>query len=639
MAAPQQPDALLSATELGLSYGNQSVLDGATLAIRPGEKLGLVGRNGSGKSSFLKILAGSEKADTGEVARRQGLVVGYLPQEFQLDEDSSVEDNVRSGAAELAAVVARYEAGEGSDAELADMEAEIEAKDGWSLDNRIESLMRSLSTPPASRIVSYCSGGEKRRVGLCRALVAQPDLLILDEPTNHLDSEAIEWLEGYIAGYRGACIFVTHDRYFLDRIATHIIELDGGRLFSHEGNYSEYLIARAERQGRAEAAEGKRQRFLKREIEWVRAGVKARGTKQQSRVDNFNAVKAQKAPDRELEMDLILPPAPPLSNIILDVEDLGMVVEVDPLFLGLTLDLRAGECIGIIGPNGAGKTTMLKAMLGQIPPTEGKVRMGKKTMVNYVDQSRVALDENKSILEDVGGDEEYVQFGAEKLPVRSYLRRFLFTDDRLNDRIGSLSGGEKNRVLLAKILRKGGNLLILDEPTNDLDLQTLRVLEEALVNFGGCSLVVSHDRYFLDRVCDRVLVFGKPPSITVFDGNYSYYREKMAAEKKAANAASALAAKQNKSKGRAKAKPKEVQARKLTYNETRELESMEETILTAEEEVTAIETKLNDPQFFVDHYEEATGLTETLATKKAAVAGLYQRWEELEAVRVAREGA
>jgi len=639
MAAPQQPDALLSATELGLSYGNQSVLDGATLAIRPGEKLGLVGRNGSGKSSFLKILAGSEKADTGEVARRQGLVVGYLPQEFQLDEDSSVEDNVRSGAAELAAVVARYEAGEGSDAELADMEAEIEAKDGWSLDNRIESLMRSLSTPPASRIVSYCSGGEKRRVGLCRALVAQPDLLILDEPTNHLDSEAIEWLEGYIAGYRGACIFVTHDRYFLDRIATHIIELDGGRLFSHEGNYSDYLIARAERQGRAEAAEGKRQRFLKREIEWVRAGVKARGTKQQSRVDNFNAVKAQKAPDRELEMDLILPPAPPLSNIILDVEDLGMVVEVDPLFLGLTLDLRAGECIGIIGPNGAGKTTMLKAMLGQIPPTEGKVRMGKKTMVNYVDQSRVALDENKSILEDVGGDEEYVQFGAEKLPVRSYLRRFLFTDDRLNDRIGSLSGGEKNRVLLAKILRKGGNLLILDEPTNDLDLQTLRVLEEALVNFGGCSLVVSHDRYFLDRVCDRVLVFGKPPSITVFDGNYSYYREKMAAEKKAANAASALAAKQNKSKGRAKAKPKEVQARKLTYNETRELESMEETILTAEEEVTAIETKLNDPQFFVDHYEEATGLTETLATKKAAVAGLYQRWEELEAVRVAREGA
>ncbi len=434
MAAPNQPDAILSAAELNLSFGNQAILSGATLAVRPGQKIGLVGRNGSGKSSFLKIAAGHEQADSGSVARRQGLVVGYLPQDFQIDENATVEENIRSGAADLAEKIAHFESGVDDEYVLARIQAEIDSQDGWNLENRITALMRALATPPAQRLASYCSGGEKRRVGLCRALVAQPELLLLDEPTNHLDPEAIEWLESFLVTFRGACLFVTHDRYFLDRIATHIAELDEGRFFLHKGNYSDFLVARAERQERAEAAEGKRQRFLRREIEWVRAGVKARGTKQRSRMENFHAVKAQKAPDRELEMDLILPPAPPLGNVILAVKDLGMVAEADPLFLGLDLELRAGECIGIVGKNGVGKTTMLKAMLGEIPPTEGTVRMGKKTIINYVDQGRLQLDNDLSVLQEVGGDEDFVQFGEEKLPIRSYLKRFLFSDARINDR-------------------------------------------------------------------------------------------------------------------------------------------------------------------------------------------------------------
>jgi ATP-binding cassette subfamily F protein uup len=635
MAAPNQPDAILSATDLGLSYGNQAVLDGATLAIRPGQKIGLVGRNGSGKSSFLRIAAGTEQPDSGTVARRQGLVVGYLAQDFQLDENASVADNIRSGAAALAAKVARFESGAAGEDELAKLQADIDARDGWNLETRITALMRTLATPPAERVAGYCSGGEKRRIGLCRALLPQPDLLILDEPTNHLDPEAIEWLEGHLAGYGGACLFVTHDRYFLDRVASHIVELDGGRFFLHEGGYSDFLVARAERQGRAEAAESKRQRFLRREIEWVRAGIKARGTKQRSRLDHFHAVKARKAPERELEMELILPPAPPLGNIILDARGLGMIAEAEPLFLGLDLELRVGECIGIVGKNGAGKTTLLKALLGQLPPTEGSVRMGKKTQVNYVDQGRIQLDDDLSILQEVGGDEEFVQFGDEKLAVRSYLKRFLFSDDRINDRIGHLSGGERNRVLLAKILRRGGNLLVLDEPTNDLDLQTLRVLEEALVNFGGTSLVVSHDRYFLDRVCDRLIVFNQPPTIEVVEGNYSYLREKRA-ERATTSAATGPTSDR---RGNAAPERKANRSRKLSFNETRELDAMEETILAAEDEITTLERKLNDPGFYIDHAHEAVGLNAKLEERRATTEALYRRWEELEAIRGGAAGS
>ncbi len=632
--SPVQNDAILSASDLTLSFGRHPILDGATLALYAGEKVGLVGRNGSGKSSFLRIVADEERPDSGTVSRKQGLVVGYLPQEFQLDDSATVDANIRSGAAELIAAIERYEtAHDLSESESARLLSFIDHGDGWNLESRVELLRRELAAPPGDRLVAHLSGGEKRRVGLCRALLSQPDLLILDEPTNHLDAGAIAWLEGWLADSNGACLFVTHDRYFLDRIATRIVELADGRFFSHEGNYSDYLIAKADRQERDQNAEHKRQRFLSREIEWVRAGVKARGTKQRSRIDNFYAVKAQRAPEKELDMELVIPPPPPLANVVVELAETGHFYDRDPLFLGLDLEFKAGECVGVVGPNGVGKTTLLKLILGELEPTTGIVRIGKRTEFNYVDQTRLALDENKSVLEEVSQGQDSVRFGTETISVRSYLQRFLFGNERINDRIGNLSGGEKNRVLLAKILRRGGNFLVLDEPTNDLDLQTLRVLEEALINFGGTALVVSHDRWFLDRVCDRVVVFEGNGRVTVNEGNYSYYLEK----RRAAEAVAAAAAKAKPVKAAAPAAPAPDKPKKLKWKEERELEVMEETIHAAEAAVSQLEAKLNDPAFYIENAAEAPALIGELERMKAEVAALYTRWEELDAIRAASE--
>lgn len=631
VAASSQPEPILSATQLGLSYGNRKILDGATLAINAGEKVGLVGRNGCGKSSFMKILAGEEEPDEGHVSQRQGLVVGWLPQEFQLSDKLSVDENIRAGAAELIAKIQRFESGENlGEAEQDRLQREIEQADGWNLENRIETLIRELATPPADRIVEYLSGGEKRRVGLARALVAQPDLLILDEPTNHLDAGAIEWVESYLATQNGACFFVTHDRYFLDRIATRIVELSGGRFFSHDGNYSDYLIAKAERDEREAASEHKRQRFLTREVEWVRAGVKARGTKQRSRLDNYYAVKAEKAPDKDLEMESIVPPAPQLGNVVVELKDVSQYIEDRPLFFGLDLNFEPGECIGIVGPNGVGKTTLLRVMLGELEPTDGSVKIGKRTIFNYVDQTRMALDDEASVFENVADEKESMQFGDESISVRGYLRRFLFTDERIKDRVGSLSGGERNRVLLAKILKEGGNFLILDEPTNDLDLPTLRVLEETIINFSGTSVVVSHDRYFLDRVCDRLLVFHGDGRLTLSVGNYSYYMEKRRRQEALA-AAPAKKKKKTVSRSDSDAPPK------LKWKEERELEGMEEKILEAEEAVAELEATLADPAYYVENSEKAVVQAAELETMKFDVHKLYERWEELEAIRKARE--
>ena len=635
-ASSSQTNAILSASELQLSFGNQAVLDGATLAISAGEKVGLVGRNGCGKSSFLRIIAGDEAPDAGSVSRKQGLVTGYLPQEFHLDEDATVEANIRAGAAELITMIERFENAEGiSHAEMDQLQSAIDHADGWNLEIRIETLMRKLSAPAGDLVVHHLSGGEKRRVGLCRALVSQPDFLVLDEPTNHLDAGAIAWLENYLANRGGACLFVTHDRYFLDRIATRIVELEGGRFFSHDGNYSDYLVAKAERQEREQAAELKRKRFLRREIEWVRAGVKARGTKQRSRLENYYAVKAQKAPDQELQMELVIPPPPKLANVVVDLEGVAHTWDREPLFAGLDLEFRAGECVGVVGPNGVGKTTLLQILMGQLAPTDGTVSIGKRTEFNYIDQTRLQLVEDRSVLEEVAQDSDFVTFGKDSISVRAYLKRFLFSDDRINDRVGNLSGGEKNRVLLAKILRRGGNFLVLDEPTNDLDLQTLRVLEEALINFGGTALVVSHDRWFLDRVCDRVIVFEGNGIASVNEGNYSYFLEKRRAQESAVVATVSTPAR----KKRPSSPATENRPRKLTWKEARELESMESVILEAESKAEGIEERLNDPDFYKENAATAATLHEELESHRAEIQKLYDRWEELEAIRLAYETA
>lgn len=624
--------AVLSLKDLTLRFGNQEVLAGATLAIGEGEKVGLVGRNGCGKSSLLRIIAGEEQADGGIVSRSQGLITGYLPQEFRLDDEATVEANVRSGASGVLDLVAQYEAGKVHAGEEAALLAHIEHLGGWDVDSRVKTAMTELFCPPPDRLVSDLSGGEKRRVALARAIVSQPDLLLLDEPTNHLDADSIRWLEEYLRTSKSGCLFVTHDRYFLDRIATRIAELDGGRIWVHEGNYSDYLVARAERQAADAAREDRRQTFLRREIEWVRAGVKARTTKAQSRLNDYHRIAGQEAPPEEREMELIIPPASPLGNVIVDAEDLAASGGGRRLFSGLDLKFEPGTCTGIVGRNGAGKSTLLRVLMGQQPPEQGRVTIGRNVVFNYVDQQRLALDGSKSLIEEIGGKSDFIQWGAEKLHIRTYLRRFLFSDDRPGQRVEVLSGGERSRLLLAKILCRGGNFIVLDEPTNDLDLPTLRVLEEAILGFPGCVLVVSHDRWFLDRICDRVVVFESSGHVHVQEGNYSYYLEKnqlrLAAERAALTAATRAAAP-------AKVVPQKAKPRKLTWKEERELEGMEAAIMAVEEEAAAIDAQLHDPSFYITRAVEAPALTVQLEAKKAQAATLYARWSELESIAAA----
>jgi ATP-binding cassette subfamily F protein uup len=622
---------ILTANDLALSYGYQRLLESVTLSVAPGEKVGLVGRNGSGKTSLLRILAGHQEADAGEIARRRGLRIGYLPQEFELDPKLTVRENIEAGAADLMDWLHRYQSGSGSEAELAGLLNQIESVDGWNFQARLKAEASALAAPPLDAIVGPLSGGEKRRVALCRALSAQPDLLLLDEPTNHLDAESILWLEGFLHDFPGAVIFVTHDRYFLDVIATRVIELADGRSYSHPGNYTAYLESKAIRQQIAEQSERRRQRFLREELEWVRAGVRAQRSKPRHRLETFYNVKGLEAPPEEREMDLLIPPPPDLGNTAIELENVSARVgEAESerwLFRGLTLSLKPGQCTGILGRNGAGKTTLLRICLGERKPDEGTAKIGKKVVFNYIDQSRMQLDGTGTVLEEISHGSETVLFGNQQLSARSYLRRFLFADERVNEPVARLSGGERARIMLAKVLRRGGNVLVLDEPTNDLDLPSLRMLEEALADFDGTVLVVSHDRYFLDRICDQVLAF-EENGLFVQPGNYSYYLEK----KKERDA-------RTQSAWRAIAKPPPLtpqpstinpsKPRKLSFKEQRELEGMEAAIMAAETRVQELETTLNDPQFHATRSREAHGLITDLETAKTEVTRLYERWEEL----------
>ncbi|HEY5909671.1 MAG TPA: ABC-F family ATP-binding cassette domain-containing protein [Verrucomicrobiae bacterium] len=631
---------LLSANDLSLAYGHQRLLESVTLLVGAGEKVGLVGRNGSGKTSLLRILARHQNADAGDLARRRGLRIGYLPQEFELDGNLTVRQNIEAGAADLLEWLRRYESGQGTDGELAVLLNQIESVNGWKLQARINATAGALDAPPLDALVGALSGGEKRRVALCRALASQPDLLLLDEPTNHLDAESIQWLEEFLREFPGAVIFVTHDRYFLDVIATRIIELSDGRCFSHPGNYTAYLESKAIRQQIAEQSERRRQRFLREELEWVRAGVRAQRSKPRHRLESFYQVKGLEAPPEEREMDLLIPPPPALGNHAIQLGHAGARVGQDDsprwLFRGLTLSLKPAQCTGVIGRNGVGKTTLLRICLGERPPDEGTVKIGKRVIFNYIDQARMQLKGTGTVLDEISEGNETVLFGEQHLSARSYLRRFLFADERVNEPVSRLSGGERARLMLAKVLRRGGNVLVLDEPTNDLDLPSLRMLEEALADFDGTVLVVSHDRYFLDRICDQIVAF-EQGGLFVQPGNYSYYLEKKQLRDATHQAAWAALAKPAAGRPPAAVAPKPPGSGKLTFKEQRELDGMETDILEAEARVQELETTLNDPQFHATRSGEAHGLIAELDAARAEVVRLYERWQEL-AARPPRAG-
>ena len=618
--------ALLSASEIRLSYGTQILLDGISLTVAPGEKVALVGRNGCGKTSLLKILSGENPPDAGDISRRRGLRIGYLPQEFELNPEATVLENIQNGAADLVEWMRRYEAGEGSDAELQECLEKIQHADGWNLETRIKSLAGALHAPPLDAVVAPLSGGEKRRVALCRALASQPDLLLLDEPTNHLDAESTGWLEDFLRGFPGAVVLVTHDRYFLETVATRIVEIAFGKAHSHPGNYPAYLESRALRQQIVTQAERRRQRFIRAELEFVRAGVRAQRSKSKHRLESFYKVADQDTPPEEREMDLLIPPAPELGNTAIELKNAGVLLEPDErwLFRHLDLSLRPGECTGIVGRNGAGKSTLLRICLGEQEPSEGSATVGKRVVFNYIDQGRMRLDTSNTVLRELGGDGGMIRFGNQEIPVRSWLRRFLFDDARMNELVEKLSGGERARLLLAKVLCRGGNVLVLDEPTNDLDLGSLRMLEEALAAFNGTVLVVSHDRYFLDRICDRIVAF-EEGGVHMQPGNFSYYLE----TKKAREARYSSLAAGNPAKTEPSSASKSPARRKLNNKETRELESMEGTILAAEKVVADLDALLNDPEFHLSRASEAPAVIARLAAQRREIERLYARWEEL----------
>jgi ATP-binding cassette subfamily F protein uup len=513
-----------------------------------------------------------------------------MAQRMTLDESETVGWNILEGARRILALVAEYEHVPADSPHSATLLDQINHFDGWNIEHRIKSLISNLHTPGSERIVETLS--RKRRIALCRAGHRVSDFLILDEPTNHLDTDSIEWLEDFLSRYSGTCLFVTHDRYFLDRVPTRIVELSHGQFRSYDGNYTDFLLARAARQAGEELQERKRQKFLKRELDWVRRSPSARRTKSINRIEQYFELAAQEAPTPELDIELIIPPTPKLGNRVIELRAVGMELGGRILFKDLNLDLTAGERLGVIGRNGLGKSTLLKLMLGELQPTSGEIKLGARTEINYVDQNRSAINDRKTVWEEVGEGSEIVRLGDERITLRAYLRRFLFTEERINSKIELLSGGERSRLILAKILKHGGNVLLLDEPTNDLDLGTLRLLEEALVGFAGTAVVVSHDRYFLNRVCTSILAFEGGGLVRYVVGNYDYYLEKRRNETGAAVTA------------QESARPIDAQVtsvpvqkhRKLTWSERQELEHGT-VIDSAEDAVRVSNLSLATPSF------------------------------------------
>jgi len=523
------------------AHGDKVILDDVTLAFYPGAKIGVVGPNGSGKSSVLKIMAGMDVPSNGEARLSQGFTVGILMQEPPLNEEKTVLGNVEEAVAELKGKIDRFNeisaelANPDADydtllSEMGTLQEQIDAADGWDLDNQLEQAMDALRCPPGDEPVTHLSGGERRRVALCKLLLQKPDLLLLDEPTNHLDAESVLWLEQHLAKYPGAVLAVTHDRYFLDNVAEWILELDRGRAYPYEGNYSTYLEKKAERLEVAGKKDAKLAKRLQDELEWVRSTPKAKQTKSKARLARYEEMAAEADKTRKLDFEEIqIPPGPRLGNIVIEAEKIAKGFDGRPLFSDLSFTLPRNGIVGIIGPNGVGKSTLFKCITGLHELDSGKLKIGETVAISYVDQSREGIDPNKSLWEVVSGGLDYIQVGQVEMPSRAYVAAFGFKGADQQKKAGVLSGGERNRLNLALTLKQGGNLLLLDEPTNDLDVETLSSLENALLEFPGCAVVITHDRWFLDRVATHILAYEgtdeKPDQWYWFEGNFEAYEE------------------------------------------------------------------------------------------------------------------
>ena len=514
----------------------REILSNISLSFFPGAKIGVLGLNGSGKSTLLKIMAGMDTEIDGEARPQSGIRVGYLPQEPQLDETKDVRGNVEEALGDVKDIQARLDAVYAAYAEpdadfdaLAQQQAELEnqlqASDGHNTERTLEIAADALRLPPWDADVSKLSGGEKRRVALCKLLLSKPDMLLLDEPTNHLDAESIAWLERYLHEYKSTVVAVTHDRYFLDNVAGWILELDRGRGIPWEGNYSSWLDQKEKRLEQEQKSEQSRIRSIKKELEWVRSNPKGRHAKSKARMARFDELQSQEFQKRSETQEIYIPPGPRLGELVVEATDLSKSFGERLLFDQLSFNLPQGGIVGIIGPNGAGKTTLFRMIAGKEQASSGQIRLGETVQLAYVDQSRDSLDDSKTVWEEISGGHDIIQVGSYETPSRAYVGRFNFRGPDQQKRIGDLSGGERNRVHLAKVLKSGGNLLLLDEPTNDLDVETLRALEEALLAFPGCAVVISHDRWFLDRIATHILAFEGDSQVAWFEGNYADYEQ------------------------------------------------------------------------------------------------------------------
>ena len=510
--------------------GGKKLFENIRLNFLPGVKIGVVGVNGSGKSTLLRIMAGIDKDFQGEAWSAEGARVGYLPQEPQLDESINVRANVMEGVAAKKAKLDKYNElamnySDETAEEMATLQDEIDAENLWDLDSQIDVAMEALRCPPDDAMPDTLSGGERRRVALCKLLLEAPEMLLLDEPTNHLDAETIAWLQQHLIEYKGTILIVTHDRYFLDDITGWILELDRGRGIPYEGNYSAWLEQKAKRLEQESREDKSRQKTLERELEWIRQGAKARQAKQKARINAYNDLANQSEREKMARAQIIIPNGPRLGGKVIDVHDLKKAMGDKLLVEDLSFDLPPGGIVGVIGPNGAGKTTLFRMLTGQETPDDGAIEYGDTVKLSYVDQSRDALDANATVWEEISDGGEVIQLGDAQMNSRAYCSAFNFKGGDQQKKVGLLSGGERNRVHLAKLLKSGGNVLLLDEPTNDLDVETLRALEDALVDFAGCAVVISHDRFFLDRICTHILAFEGEAHVEWFQGNFEDYEE------------------------------------------------------------------------------------------------------------------